>query len=128
MTWSPTGSPERRDAIARASRALVRLSCETDLTLEVRRHHHIVGDVTAYTDLEAWEAVATLEDLVDRRGLNDPHQPSPGVRVRLAPGHFMSSAVHAICEDCGWIGPVRDQRQRTGPALLEGDRREHDCS
>lgn len=69
MTWSSNISTERREAIGRAGRAVVRLAIEPEATLPARRQNAIVNDVSAYTDREAWDAVAALEHMVVTRGL-----------------------------------------------------------
>jgi len=68
MTWTPRTSAERREAIGRAARAVIRLAIDPSITLTARRQNTIVNEVT-YTDREAWDAVAALEDMVISRGL-----------------------------------------------------------
>jgi hypothetical protein len=50
----------------------------------------------------------------------------PNVVVRQCPG-WWPALVHAICEDCGWIGPTRDQNEHRGRLLIRCDRNEHRC-
>lgn len=69
MTWSPRVSAERREAIRRATCALVRLAVIPELDEPARRQHAIVGDVGAYSDREAWDAVCGLEDMLVKNGL-----------------------------------------------------------
>ena len=69
MTWNPNISTERREAIGRAGRAVVRLAVDPEAREPARRQNVIVNDVRAFTDREAWDAVAALEDMVLSRGL-----------------------------------------------------------
>ena len=69
MTWNPNISTERREAIGRAGRAVVRLAVDTEARESAHRQNVIVNDVRAFTDREAWDAVAALEDMVLSRGL-----------------------------------------------------------
>ena len=69
MTWSPTISSDRREAIGRASRAVVRLAIDPEAKEPAHRQNVIVNDVQAFSDREAWDAVAALEDMVLSRGL-----------------------------------------------------------
>ena len=50
----------------------------------------------------------------------------PSVVVRQCPG-WWPALVHAICEDCGWIGPTRDQNEQRGRLLIRCDQNEHRC-
>ena len=50
----------------------------------------------------------------------------PSVVVRQCPG-WWPALVHAICEDCGWIGPTRDQNKQRGRLLIRCDQNEHRC-
>jgi len=74
MTWSPNISAERREAIGRAGRAIVRLAADPEARQTARRQNVIVNDVSAYTDREAWDALAALEHMVVTRGLVSPQQ------------------------------------------------------
>ena len=69
MTWSPNISTDRREAIGRASRAVVRLAIDPEAKEPARRQNVIVNDVQAFSDREAWDAVAALEHMVLSRGL-----------------------------------------------------------
>lgn len=69
MTWNPNISTERREAIGRAGRAVVRLAVDPEVRESAHRQNVIVNDVRAFTDREAWDAVAALEDMVLSRGL-----------------------------------------------------------
>ena len=69
MTWNPNISTERREAIGRASRAVIRLAVDPEAREPAHRQNVIVNDVRAFTDREAWDAVAALEDMVLSRGL-----------------------------------------------------------
>ncbi|WP_028708034.1 hypothetical protein [Propionicicella superfundia] len=69
MTWNPNISTERREAIGRAGRAVVRLAVDPEARESAHRQNVIVNDVRAFTDREAWDAVAALEDMVLSRGL-----------------------------------------------------------
>lgn len=69
MTWSPNISSERREAIGRAGRAVVRLAIDPEAKETAHRQSAIVNDVQAFTDREAWDAVAALEHMVLTRGL-----------------------------------------------------------
>ena len=68
MTWNPNISTERREAIGRAGRAVVRLAVDPEAKESAHRQNVIVNDVRAFTDREAWDAVAA-EDMVLSRGL-----------------------------------------------------------
>jgi hypothetical protein len=46
--------------------------------------------------------------------------------IRQAPG-WWASLVHAVCDDCGWHGPVRDCNSTTGDTLARLDRAQHQC-
>jgi hypothetical protein len=69
MTWSPTISSDRREAIGRASRAVVRLAIDPEAKEPAHRQNVIVNDVQAFSDREAGDAVAALEHMVLSRGL-----------------------------------------------------------
>ena len=69
MTWNPNISTERREAIGRAGRAVVRLAVDPEARESAHRQNVIVNDVRAFTDREAWDAVAALEEMVLSRGL-----------------------------------------------------------
>ena len=69
MTWNPNISTERREAIGRAGRAVVRLAVDPEARESAHRQNVIVNDVRAFTDREVWDAVAALEDMVLSRGL-----------------------------------------------------------
>ena len=69
MTWNPNISTERREAIGRAGRAVVRLAVDPEARESAHRQNVIVNDVRAFTDREAWDAVTALEDMVLSRGL-----------------------------------------------------------
>lgn len=60
MTWSPNISSERREAIGRAGRAVVRLAVDAEAREPAHRQNVIVNDVQAFSDREAWDAVAAL--------------------------------------------------------------------
>jgi len=74
MTWTPNMSSERREAIGRAGRAVVRLAADPAAKEPARRQSAIVNDVKAYSDREAWDAVAALEHMVLSRGLVSAQQ------------------------------------------------------
>jgi len=74
MTWTPNISTDRREAIGRAGRAVVRLAAEPQAKSSAHRQNAIVNDVSAYTDREAWDAVAALEHMVWTRGLVSEQQ------------------------------------------------------
>lgn len=69
MNGNPSIGPERREAIARASRAAVRLSVDPEARPVGRVQVAIVNDVGLYTNREAWDAVQALEGMVLDRGL-----------------------------------------------------------
>lgn len=69
MTWSPNISTDRREAIGRAGRAVVRLAGDAEAKEPAHRQSVIVNDVSVYSDREAWDAVAALEHMVLTRGL-----------------------------------------------------------
>ena len=69
MTWNPNISTERREAIGRASRAVIRLAVDPEAREPAHRQNVIVNDVRAFNDREAWDAVAALEEMVLSRGL-----------------------------------------------------------
>lgn len=69
MTYTPHTTPERREAIRRAARAVVRLATVPEAKEPAHRQNAITGDVAAYTDTEAWDAVAALESMVYALGL-----------------------------------------------------------
>ena len=50
----------------------------------------------------------------------------PSVLVKQCPG-WWPALVHAVCEDCGWTGPTRDQNEARGRALIRCDQAEHRC-
>lgn len=74
MTWNPTISSGRRQAIGRASQVVVRLAVDPEAKKPATRQHAIVNDYAAFTDREAWEVVAALELMVGSRGLTVPRQ------------------------------------------------------
>lgn len=74
MTLNPTISTERREAIGRAARAVVRLAIDPEATLPAHRQNQIVNDVSLFTDRESWDAVAALEHMVFVRGLVSAEQ------------------------------------------------------
>lgn len=74
MTWSPNISSERREAIGRAGRAVVRLAVDPEAKEPAHRQNVIVNDVQAFTDREAWDALAALEHMVLSRGLVSAQQ------------------------------------------------------
>lgn len=51
----------------------------------------------------------------------------PNVIVKQCPG-WWPALVHAVCEDCGWTGPTRDQNQSNGRMLIRCDQTEHRCT
>lgn len=57
-------SPQRRDAIKRAARAVTLLAIDEQASREARRQNAIVNDVCTHTDAEACAAAAALERLV----------------------------------------------------------------
>ena len=69
MTWSPNISSERREAIGRASRAVVRLAIDPEAKETAHRQNILVNAVQTFSDREAWDAVAALEHMVLSRGL-----------------------------------------------------------
>ncbi len=69
MTWSPSISTDRREAIGRAGRAVVRLTVDATAKEPAHRQSVIVNDASAYSDREAWDAVAALEHMLVSRGL-----------------------------------------------------------
>lgn len=48
---------------------MVRLAVDPEARESAHRQNVIVNDVRAFTDREAWDAVAALEDMVLSRGL-----------------------------------------------------------
>lgn len=74
MTWNPNTSSERREAIGRARRAVARLAIDPKAAEAAHRQNVIVNDVQAFTDREAWDAVAALEHMVLTRGLVSAQQ------------------------------------------------------
>lgn len=68
-TYTPHITAERREAIQRASRAVVRLAVIPEAKTPAHQRNAVVGDVMAYTDTEAWDAVAVLEWMVSAHGL-----------------------------------------------------------
>ena len=46
--------------------------------------------------------------------------------VRQAPG-WWAALCRAECDNCGWIGPVRDTNQSRDRLMLQWDRRDHSC-
>ena len=74
MTWTPNISSERREAMGRAGRAVVRLAIDPEAKEPARRQNVIVNDVQAFNDREAWDAVAVLEHMVLTRGLVSAQQ------------------------------------------------------
>lgn len=69
MAWSPNISSERREAIRRAARAVVRLAVDPEATEPAHRQNEIVNDARTFNDFEAWDSVDALEDMVFTRGL-----------------------------------------------------------
>lgn len=69
MTWTPTASIDRREAMSRAARAVVRLAADPSARTSARRQNDIVQDTGRFDDRDAWDAVAALEDMVVKRGL-----------------------------------------------------------
>lgn len=67
MAFTVHPSPERREAIRRASCAVVRLAAVPQAKAAAHRQSVIVNDLTAYTDIQAWHAVATLEGMLPPR-------------------------------------------------------------
>jgi hypothetical protein len=47
-------------------------------------------------------------------------------RIGQAPG-WWPSLVQALCDSCGWRGPVRDLTKGNGQVLAQLDRDEHTC-
>ncbi len=68
MTWSPNISMERREAIRRAARAVVRLGVDPDAKEPAHRQNAIVNSPRC-SDREAWDAVGALEHMLTQRGL-----------------------------------------------------------
>lgn len=66
-------SEERREAIARAARAVVRLAADQAAQEAAKRHDAIVND-GAFSDREAWDSVQALESMVIERGLITPEE------------------------------------------------------
>ncbi len=73
MTWNPNTSSERREAIRRAARAVVRLGVDPDAKEPAHRQNMIVND-PRYSDREAWDAVSALEYMLTQRGLVSAQQ------------------------------------------------------
>lgn len=46
--------------------------------------------------------------------------------IRQAPG-WWPSLVQAVCDRCGWLGPVRSLSEPCGAVLARLDARDHDC-
>ncbi|GAA1250269.1 hypothetical protein GCM10009633_23750 [Janibacter melonis] len=83
MTWFPDNiTAERRQAIRRASCAVVRLAICPGMANLARRQRDIVDDVVLYGDAEAWEAVAVLEAMLVQQGIATREQIEAAVRAR----------------------------------------------
>lgn len=96
MSWTAAKlSTDRREAIARAARAVTRLAADTQAKQEAHQQNSIVNDVCAFTDLEAWDAVAVLEGLVLSRGL------------------ATSAQIEADRRACRFTAPARRHRSRS---------------
>lgn len=52
----------------------------------------------------------------------------PSRPIRQAPG-WWANLVQAVCDECGWRGPVRDTYKTTGSVLahLDGDEHAEEC-
>jgi hypothetical protein len=46
--------------------------------------------------------------------------------IRQAPG-WWASLCRAECDECGWVGPVRNTNEARDDNLLWRDKREHRC-
>ena len=46
--------------------------------------------------------------------------------IRQAPG-WWSNLVRAVCDDCGWTGPVRDLNSQREDTLARLDKAQHRC-
>lgn len=69
-----TTSSDGREAISRAARAVVRLAVDPDAKEPALRQNVVVNNVDAFTDREAWDAVAALEHMTLSRGLVSAEQ------------------------------------------------------
>lgn len=69
MTWTPRITPDRRAAIGRAGRAVVRLAPDPTAKESAHQQNAIVNDLGACTDRMAWDAVDELERMVCRLGV-----------------------------------------------------------
>ena len=112
MNWTASKlSTERREAIARAARAVARLAVVADAKQSAHRQNSIINDVCAYTDAEAWDAVAALEGMVRSQGLATNTQIEADRRAcrfqgatRQEPATIAQlDPLRCPCEECGAI-------------------------
>lgn len=108
MSWTAAKlSTDRREAVARAARAVTRLAVDAQAKQEAHRQNSIVNDVCAFTDREAWDAVAVLEGLVLSRGLATSAQIEADRRACRFTAPAPQAPVEELdpmrreCEECG---------------------------
>lgn len=46
--------------------------------------------------------------------------------IRQVPG-WWATLVHAVCDECGWVGPTRDTSDLRGATLARLDASGHRC-
>lgn len=91
-------SKDRREAVARATAAVVRLAVRPELKEHAALHSNIVMD-GFYDDGAAWESLHLLEDLVRHEGLIGPEESAGLARAREARSELETSAAVAAGQD-----------------------------